>query len=275
MTAASRLVIEARGPGMALRLDELWRYREVLVFLAWRDLKVRYKQTVIGVIWVIGQPLLLTVTLAVFFGHFAGIPSNGIPYPLFVFGALLPWSLFASGVTQSGQSLLNNPALVTKVYVPRLLIPMAPILVGLVDFAVGFAVLALLMVIYGVIPGVGLVVLPLFVLMTVLTAFSVGVWLAALTADYRDLRHALPFLMQVWLLATPVVYPSSLVPPRWRLVFGLNPMTGVVEGVRWALFGGQAFPAGLLAVSLTVMTVLLVTGLTYFKRRERGFADVL
>jgi homopolymeric O-antigen transport system permease protein len=212
---------------------------------------------------------------SVFFGHFARIPSDGIPYPLFAFSGLLPWSLLAFSVTQSGQSLLNNQALVTKVYLPRLILPISPLLVALVDFAVGFVVLVMLMAVYGVVPGAGVLAVPLFLLIALVTALAVGVWLAALTAEYRDVRHLLPVLTQVWLLATPIAYPSSLLPEPWRTVSGLNPMAGVVEGFRWALFGKPPVHGSMLAVSLVMIGILLVTGLAYFKGRERGFADVL
>lgn len=268
-------MIDARSRKALAHVASVWDYRDVLAYLAWRDLKVRYKQTVLGVAWAIFQPLFIMTAFAVFFGHFAGIPSDGIPYPLFVFSALVPWTLFASSVTQSGPSLLNNQALVTKVYVPRLIIPLSVLLVALVDFAVGFGVLVILLALYGIVPGIGIVALPLWLLMALVTALAVGIWLAALTVEYRDVRHLLPLLTQVWLLATPIAYPSSLLPEPWRTVSGLNPMAGVVEGFRWALFGKSSANGSVIAVSLVVIAALLVSGIVYFSRHERRFADLL
>jgi lipopolysaccharide transport system permease protein len=275
MSAAPTVVIDANRRGLPVELSRLWKSRELLLFLAWRDLRVRYKQTALGIAWAIVQPLMTMIVFSVFFGHFARMPSDGLPYPVFALSALLPWSLFASAFTQSGQSLVNNHGLVTKVYFPRLIIPLAPLLVGLADFAVAFVLLLVIMLWYGVLPGAMAFTLPVFVLLALAAALAAGVWLAALSVRFRDVRHLLPFLTQVWLLATPIAYPISLLPEPWRTISGLNPMAGVVEGFRCSLVGRTPLPIGLLAVSVAIIVVLLVTGLAYFERRERYFADVL
>lgn len=269
------MVIEGEDTSLARDLREVWRYRELLYFLAWRDLKVRYKQTVLGLAWAILQPVLTMVVFSVVFGHLAKVPSDGVPYPVFVYGALLPWSLFAHALTESSQSLVANRALITKVYFPRLVIPIAPLFVALVDFAIAGIVLAGIMAWYGIVPDVAILTAPLFVLLALLTALAVGIWLAALNVRYRDVRYALPFLTQLWFFATPVAYPSSLLPEPWRSLYGLNPMAGVVEGFRWALLGHADVPGPLIAVSVVSVLALLVVGLRYFTRVERAFADVI
>jgi lipopolysaccharide transport system permease protein len=270
----SVVITPSRG-WVALRLGELWDYRELLYFLTWRDIKVRYKQTVLGALWAIVQPVLTMVVFSIVFGRLAGIPSDGLPYPLFAFCALLPWQLFAHALTESGNSLVGSQNLITKVYFPRLVIPLAAVVVGLVDFGVAFSVLLGMLAWYGVVPPVTAVMLPLFVLLALATALGVGLWLSALNVQYRDVRYTIPFLTQFWLFITPVAYPASLIPEPWRPVYALNPMVGVVEGFRWALLGRGQGPGLALAVSVGVTLLLLLTGLAYFRRMERTFADVV
>jgi lipopolysaccharide transport system permease protein len=219
----------------SIGLRELWDYRELLYFLTWRDVKVRYKQTALGAAWAIIQPLFMMLVFSLFFGRLAKIPSDGIPYPIFTFCALLPWQLFAHALTESSNSLVANERLITKVYFPRLVVPIAAVLGGLVDFAVAFGILLVMMLYYGIVPTWAIVTLPGFILLAVMTALGVGLWLSALNVKYRDVRYTINFLIQFWLFATPVAYPSSLVPEKWRALYGLNPMAGVVEGFRWAL----------------------------------------
>lgn len=269
-----RLVIEPAHGWQALELGDLWRYRELLYFLTWRDIKVRYKQTILGAAWAILQPLLTMLVFSVIFGQLAKLPSEGIPYPIFTYTALLPWQLFAFALTNSSNSLVGSQNLVSKVYFPRLVIPIASVLPGLVDFAISFAVL-LGMMLYFQIPLTGRVlVLPVFLLLALATALGVGLWLSALNVEYRDIRYVVPFLTMFWQYATPVAYSSSLIPERWRLLYGLNPMTGVVEGFRWALLG-KGDVGGLLWISIIIIILLVFTGLLYFKRMETTFADVI
>jgi lipopolysaccharide transport system permease protein len=253
---------------------ELWEYRELLYFLTWRDVKVRYKQTALGAAWAIIQPLFMMLVFSLFFGRLAKVPSDGVPYPVFTLCALLPWQLFAHALTESGNSLVSNERLITKVYFPRLVIPIAAVLGGLVDFAIAFVLLLLMMAYYGIVPTWAVITLPGFVLLAVLTALGVGLWLSALNVQYRDVRHTLNFLVQFWLFATPVAYPSSLVPERWRPLMGLNPMAGVVEGFRWALLGKSDPPGPMLGVSIVVVLLILIGGLYYFRRMESAFADI-
>jgi len=260
---------------ISLRLQELWAYRELLYFLIWRDIKVRYKQTVLGAAWAILQPFLTMVVFSVFLGHLARVPSDGIPYPLFAYCALLPWQLFAQALAQSGNSMVASRNLITKVYFPRLVIPLSAVLAGLVDFGIAFCVLLAMMFYYGIVPTAAALTLPLFILLAIATASAVGLWLSALNVQYRDVRYTIPFLTQFWLFATPIAYPSSLVPERWRAIYGLNPMAGVVEGFRWALLGKAQGPGPLLAVSTVAMIGLLVGGLYYFRWMERSFADII
>jgi len=271
----THLIIEAGGASLADHLRELWAYRELLFFLAWRDLKVRYKQTVLGAAWAIIQPFFTMVVFSIFFGYLGKIPSDGIPYPVFAYCALLPWSLFAHALTESSNSLINNQGLITKVYFPRLIIPIAPLLVGAVDFCIAFLMLLLMMGWYQILPGLAILTLPLFILLALLSAFTVGIWLSALNVQFRDVRYTIPFLTQLWLFATPVAYPSSLLPEPWRTLYGLNPMAGVVEGFRWALIGGKTAPGPLIAVSTLTVILLLIGGLWYFNRMEQTFADVV
>ena len=274
-TVEHEVLIQPPAGWVPVNLHEVWEYRELLYFLTWRDIKVRYKQTMIGAAWAIIQPFFMMVVFSLFFGHLAKIPSDGIPYPIFVYCALLPWQLFAHALGESSNSLVANERLITKVYFPRLVIPIAAVCGGLVDFAISFVVLLGLMAYYGVVPGVAIVTLPLFVVLAVLTALAVGLWLSALNVQYRDVRYTLGFLSQVWLFATPVAYPSSLVPVPWRALYGLNPMAGVVEGFRWALLGKAEPPGILLGVSTAVVLLILVGGLHYFTRMEEAFADLV
>jgi lipopolysaccharide transport system permease protein len=259
----------------ALDLGELWHYRELLVFLAWRDIALRYKQTALGVGWAVIQPLFTMIVFSVFFGALARVPSDGVPYPLFALVGLLPWQLFAYALTQASNSLVAEQRLITKVYFPRLLIPLASVLAGLTDFLIAFGLVVAGMLVYGVVPGWPVLMVPLFTMLAVVTALAVGLWLAALNVQFRDVRYTVPFLTQLWMFATPVAYPSSLVPEAYRPLYGLNPMAGVVEGFRWALLGQADLPLGLMAVSTAVVLALLVGGLFYFHRLERTFADVV
>jgi lipopolysaccharide transport system permease protein len=256
-----------------LNLGELWARRELLYFLVWRDVKIRYKQTVLGAGWAILQPLLTMLIFNLFFGRLAKVPSDGVPYPLFCFAALVPWSFFAQGVTQASNSMVGNTHLITKVYFPRLAIPLSSVLAGVVDLAFSLATLFGLMLYFGVTPGVQALWLPLFLVLAVVTALGIGLWLSALNVEFRDVRHAVPFLIQVWMFATPIAYPSSLLPEPWRTVFGLNPLTGVVEGVRWSLLHTGPPPVGLAAVSAATALALLVSGAFMFRRMEKSFAD--
>lgn len=259
----------------ALNAAELWGARELLFFLVWRDVKVRYKHTMLGAAWAIVQPFCTMVVFTLFFGRLAKMPSDGIPYPLFAYAALVPWTQFANGLTQSANSLVGGSHLVRKVYFPRVLLPMAEVLATLVDFAPAFAVLAGMMVFYGVWPSLRWAALPPLLALGVAACLGAGVWLAALNVEYRDVRYVLPFLVQFWLFATPIAYPSSLLSARWRVVYGLNPMAGVVDGFRWALVGAPMPPLAMLVVSASTSAVLVVTGLFFFRRVERTFADTL
>ena len=258
-----------------ITLRDLWEYRELLYFLVWRDVKVRYKQTVFGIAWAILQPLLTMIVFSIFFGHLAGIPSDGIPYPIFTYTALLPWQLFSHALIKSSDSLVANEHLITKVYFPRLVIPISAVLAGLVDFSIAFGVLIVLMFFFGIVPTAAILTLPFFVLLAIATALAFGLWLSALNAQYRDVRYIIPFLSQFWLFATPIAYSSNLVPEPWRAWYGLNPMAGVVEGFRWALLGKTWDTAPLLLVSTVIVVFLLVSGLAYFRRMERTFVDVI
>lgn len=269
------LIIRPSSGWVPLKLGDLWEYRELLYFLVWRDIKVRYKQTVLGIAWVVLQPSFITLAFSIFFGRLARIPSDGIPYPLFAFCGLLPWQLFVHALANSGNSLIANERLITKVYFPRLVVPLSAALSGLVDFVFGFVILAGLMAYYRVVPTLALWAVPGFVLMAVASAVGVGLWLSALNVEYRDVRYMIPFITQFWFFMSPVAYPSSLVPQKWRLLYGLNPMAGVVEGFRWALLGKTGAPGQWMAVSVIVTLFVLVGGLYYFRRMEKTFADVV
>jgi lipopolysaccharide transport system permease protein len=273
--SASIRIEAPRGAWASLKLGELWEYRELLYFFVWRDVKVRYKQTVFGGLWAIIRPLFTMVVFSIFFGRLAGVPSDGLPYPIFSFAALVPWQFFEQGIVQSAESLVANARLVTKVYFPRLTIPIAAVLSGLVDFGVAFAVLLVLMAFYGIAPPIQVLTLPLFLLLACVTALAVGLWLAGLNAKFRDVRYTVQFLTQAWLFLTPVAYPSSLLDEPWRTIYALNPMVGVVEGFRWALLGSGHPPSQLILVSSLVAVVLLIGGAFYFRRLERTFADIV
>ena len=271
----AHLSIEPPHGWAALELRELWLYRELLFFLAWRDIKLRYKQTALGAAWAILQPLLTMVIFSVIFGQLAKLPSDGIPYPIFTYAALLPWQLFSFALTNSSNSLINSQNLISKVYFPRLIIPLASTLAGLMDFAIAFLVLLGLMAYYHITPTMAILYLPLFLILALLSALAVGVWLSALSVEYRDVRYIVPFLTQFWMYATPIAYASSLIPENWRLLYGLNPMTGVVEGFRWALLGIQTSGGSMILVSAAVVVVMFISGLYYFRRMENNFADVI
>jgi lipopolysaccharide transport system permease protein len=258
-----------------LDLRELWVYRELIYFLTWRDIKVRYKQTAIGVAWAVLQPLAMMVVFTLFFGRLAKMPSEGVPYPLFAYAALLPWQLFSRTISETTNSLVTDQRLITRVYFPRIIVPTATTLAAMVDFLLALGLLVILMSVYGVVPGTAIVWLPLFVLLMVATALGVGFWLSALNVEYRDVMYTVPFLNQFWLFVTPVVYPSSIVPAQWRVLYGLNPMAGVVEGFRWALLGVGDGPSPMLAVSALVAISLFVSGIIWFRRRERTFVDAI
>jgi lipopolysaccharide transport system permease protein len=271
-----RTVIQPSQGWAPLNLRELAQYKEVLYFLIWRDIKVRYKQTAIGVAWVVIQPFMTMVVLAVFLGRLAKVPSDGVPYPIFAFAGLVPWAFFAHGLSQSATSLVASGELINKVYFPRLLVPTARVLSGVPDIALSFLLLLGLCWYYGLRPNpVALLWIPLFLTLALVTALAIGLWLSALNAKYRDIQHVVPFMIQLWFFATPIAYPASLLAERWRLLYGLNPMVGVVEGFRWALLG-TGNPLGLaMLVSSAAALTLLLTGAFFFRRLERTFADVL
>jgi len=271
----SVVIIQPTKGLFCLDLDAVWPYRELLYFLIWRDIKVRYKQTVIGAGWAICQPLMTMVIFTIVFGNFAKIPSDGLPYPIFAYTALLPWNFFAQALGRSGISLVGSANLITKVYFPRLIIPIAAAVASIVDFAIAFVILLGMMIWFGIAPTWGMLALPLFLLLTLVTALSVGLWLSALNVRYRDVGYIIPFLTQFWMYASPVVYPVSLVPEKWRLLYSLNPMAGVIEGFRWALLGKGTPDFGVIAVSGGVVMALLLGGIVYFGRTEQTFADIV
>jgi lipopolysaccharide transport system permease protein len=282
LAASSRtLIIEPARNFSAVDFRELWNNRELMYFLVWRDVKVRYKQTIFGAAWAILQPLMTAAVFTILFGRLAGIASDGLPYPLFAYAGLLVWTFFAQAISQSSASVVGSANLITKVYFPRLVIPLSAVLSGVVDMAVAAPLLGVMMVYYKVWPGAAIVAVPFVVLLALLTAVGVGLWLAALNVEYRDVRFVVPFLVQLWLFVTPVIYPASVVTPRlerfgvpgWAL--GLNPMAGVVEGFRWATLGHRAAPVSLISVSALVALALCVSGALYFRSVERGFADVV
>ncbi|HSN27773.1 MAG TPA: ABC transporter permease [Kofleriaceae bacterium] len=267
------IIIEPSRGWVSLKLRELFSYRELIYFLVWRDIKVRYKQTALGAAWAILQPLLTMVVFSLFFGRLAKVPSDGIPYPIFSFAGLVPWTFFATGLSQSSNSLVGSANLLKKVYFPRMAIPIGAVVAGLVDFALAFGVLLILMFYYGITPTVNVLFLPVFVLLALVTALGTGLWLAALNVEYRDVRFVVPFITQFWLFATPIAYSSSLLGEPWRTLFGINPMVGVVDGFRWALLGTKASLGPIALVSAGAAVVMLVSGAYYFRRMERTFAD--
>ena len=270
------LVIEPSHGWVSLKLKELWNYRELLYFLTWRDIKVRYKQTALGAAWAIIQPFFTMIVFSLFFGNLAQVPSDGIPYPIFSYAALVPWTFFANGLTNSANSLVGSQNLITKVYFPRLVIPISNVISGVIDFLLAFAVLLILMLFYGILPTVNVIWLPFLLLLAFITSLGVGLWLSALNVQFRDIRYIVPFLVQFWMFATPIAYPSSLIKnDLLRVLYGLNPMTGVVEGFRWALLNTDSAPGPILIASTLAAIVVLVSGLFYFRRMEKTFADVV
>lgn len=268
--------IQPSSGWVSLKVRELWEYRELLYFLTWRDIKVRYKQTVLGAAWAIIQPFLTMVVFSLFFGKLAGMPSDNIPYPIFAYAALVPWTFFANGLLQSSNSLVGNTNLIKKVYFPRLVIPISGVIGGLPDFAISFVVLLAMMVYYGLYPSaISILWLPVCLALSFIIALGAGLWLSALNVEFRDVRYVIPFLTQFWMFATPIVYPSSLLHEPWKTVYGLNPMVGVVEGFRWTLLGKGNPPGAMFGVSFLAATVILVTGAFYFRRMEKTFADLI
>jgi lipopolysaccharide transport system permease protein len=258
-----------------INLRDLWEYRELLYFLTWRDIKVRYKQTALGMGWVVLQPLLLMLVFTMFFGRLVELPSDGIPYSLFTYTALLPWQLFSRALNEGSMSLIAHERVITKTYFPRILLPASAVLASLIDFGIAFLVLIGFILFYGVHPGPAIFTLPLFVILVVMTAFGVSLWLAALNVLYRDVRYVLPFLTQLWMFATPIIYPVSVVPDGWRLLYSLNPMVGVVEGFRWALLGNTSGMDAMFGLSALVVAAVLGGGILYFQSVQQTFADVI
>lgn len=262
---------------VSLRLGELWAYRELIFFLTWRDIKVRYKQTVLGVAWAILQPFFTMIVFSVFFGRIAGLSSDGIPRPIFYYAGLLPWNYFSQSLSQASNSLVGSSSLIRKVFFPRLIIPIANVIGGLVDFAVAFLLVIVMMIYYrdNITLSWNVLYLPLLMLLALVTALGFGMWFSAFNVHYRDIRYTVPFIVQFWLFVTPVIYPASSLPERWRLLLAVNPMAGVVEGFRWALLGAGQTPGIMLVVSSGVAIVVLISGLYYFRRMEKTFADVV
>ncbi len=271
----THLRIEPSTGVVPLKIRELWEFRELLFFLVWRDIKVRYKQTALGISWAIIQPVMTMIVFSIFFGKLAKLSSDGVPYPIFAFAALVPWTLFSTGLSQATNSIVSSSNLIKKVYFPRLIIPMATVLAGVVDFLLAFGVLILLMTFYGIFPTINVLWLPAFVLISVIASLAVSLWLSALNVEYRDVKYIIPFLTQIWLFATPIAYSSSLLSEPWRTLYGLNPMVGVVEGFRWALLGTETQPGWMALVSAIAALFLLITGAFYFRRMEKTFADII
>jgi lipopolysaccharide transport system permease protein len=267
--------VQASRGWASLKLDELWGYRELIYFFTWRDIKVRYKQTVLGAVWAIIQPLFTMLVFALFFGHLAKVPSDGIPYPLFSYTALVPWTFFSTGLTQASNALVQNSNMLKKIYFPRMAMPMGAVLAGCVDFCLAFVVLLGMMVFYRIVPTWKVIWLPLFLLLALVTCLGTSLWLSTMNVRFRDIRHTLPFITQFWMYATPIAYPSSLLPQPWRTLYGINPMVGVVEGFRWALLGERTAPGPMIVVSSIVALALLFGGAFYFRHQEKTFADVI
>jgi lipopolysaccharide transport system permease protein len=267
--------IEPSKGWVSLQLREIYAYRELLYFLIWRDIKVRYKQTVLGGAWAIIQPFFTMVVFSLFFGKLAKVPSDGVPYPIFSFTALVAWSFFANGLNLGSNSLVGNSNLITKVYFPRMTMPIASVLGGILDFLLAFIVLIGMIFCYGLIPSINIIWLPFFLIQAFFTSLGASLWLSALYVKFHDIRHIIPFLIQIWLFATPIAYPSSLIPEPWHTIYGINPMTGVVEGFRWALLGADTAPGPIIIVSSLVALGLLISGAFYFRRMEKTFADIV
>lgn len=275
MTEPTVVIIEPRHRLFDIDLKGLWQYRELLYFLIWRDVKVLYKQTAIGAGWAVLQPLATMAVFTIIFGALAKIPSDGLPYPIFAYTALLPWTYFSQAVTRSGTSVVGDANLISKVYFPRLLVPLSAALAPLVDFAIAFVLLLGMMAWYGIVPTAATLALPVVFVLAIVTAMAVGLWLSALNVLYRDVRHAIPFLLLLWMYASPIAYPVSLVPERWRALYGLNPMVGVIEGFRWALLGGAGHDLSTIMTSAIAVVILFVGGVVFFRRIERTFADIV
>jgi lipopolysaccharide transport system permease protein len=276
LTEIPLVVLRPASGWSAINFRDLWLFRELIFFMTWRDLKVRYKQTFLGASWAILKPFLTMVVFSIFFGELAGVPSDGVPYPIFAFTALLPWELFANALSVASRSMVQNRHMITKVYFPRIILPLASVLAGLVDFMIAFVILVGMMLFYGISPTSAIWMLPFLLLLTLITALGTGLWLSALNVLYRDVNYITPFLTQFWMFITPIAYPTSLLPEKWQLLYALNPMTGVVEGFRWALLGtGQGAPGMMLAVSASISVLLLISGLFYFRRMESVFADMV
>ena len=271
----STVIIEPKKGLFQLDLKGIWQYRELLYFLVWRDLKVRYKQTVIGIGWAVVQPFVTMVIFTVIFGVLAKIPSDGIPYPIFAYSALLPWNYFATALQRCVVSVVGDAALVSKVYFPRLILPLAGTISGFADFFVSFLLLLGMMAFYGLHLSWTVLVLPFFLMLALSTALAVGLWLSALNVRYRDVGHTIPFLMQIWMYASPIVYPASMIPEKYRFFYSLNPMAGVIEGFRWALLGKQSPDFAVMAISVAVVLFLILGGLVFFRNMEKTFADVV
>ena len=269
------MIIRSSESSWSLQPGELWQHRELLYFLAWRDIKVRYKQTVLGVLWAVIQPLGIALTLSIFLGHLVKVPSEGLPYLVFAYAGMVVWQLFANALSETSGSLVINQQLITKVYFPRLIVPMSSVVASLLDFTIGLFLLVPILIYYRVAPTVNLIILPFMVFQAVLIALGVGLWLGALNVKYRDVRYTVSFLVQLWFLATPIAYPASVVPEHWRLLYAFNPMVGVVEGFRWALRGNGDAPVLLLTVSFCVTLAILISGVYYFRRTEDTFADFI
>jgi lipopolysaccharide transport system permease protein len=269
------VIVQPRRAFWNLELRDLWEYRELLYFLVWRDVKVRYKQTALGVAWAVLQPLMATLIFSIFFGRLARMPSDGIPYPVFAYVAMVPWQYFANALTESSNSLVASQNVIKKVYFPRLIIPMGSVIAGLVDFCFAFIVLIGMMYHYGITPSRSIFLFPVFLLLAIATALAAGLWLSALNVQFRDVKHTIPFLAQFWMFATPVVYPASLIPPRWRTLYGLNPMAGVIEGFRWSILGRAGHPGPMIWVSAAAVLVMLIGGYLYFRKMETSFADIV
>ena len=266
--------VPARG-WQKINLYEIWEHRELLFILAWRDISIRYKQTFLGGLWAVIQPFVTMVIFSIIFGKLAKMPSDNIPYPIFSYTALVPWTFFVNSLNKSSLSLVNSSNLISKVYFPRLILPFSAVIIGTMDFFIAFFILLIMMIFYGIIPTIALIFLPFFILLTLISSLAIGIWVATLNVKFYDLQNALPFIIQAWMFATPIVYPSSLLKEPWRSIYGLNPMSGVIEGFRWALLGTNSFPGAILIVSSITACMLLICGMFYFKRVEHTFADFL
>jgi lipopolysaccharide transport system permease protein len=273
----SNVVIIRPSKGwVGLRLGDLWAYRELIYFLTWRDIKVRYKQSVLGILWAILKPFMAMVVFTIFFGNFAKIPSDGIPYPIFSYTATLPWELFAASLSVASRSMVSNSNMISKIYFPRMIVPLASVMSSVVDFLIGFTILIGMMIYYKFTPTIAILWLPLLILLALITALGVGFWSSALMVRYRDVGYIMPFVSNLWMYLTPVVYSSSMIPEKWRLLYSLNPMTGVVEGFRYALLGtARSGSVMMILVSSVIAILILITGMFYFRRMEKKFADMI